>query len=83
MTAKEKKQQRFMNMMELERDRQDRLHPGGLCDNGKPSRTLSLTVLAAEVGEFADAILEHDRDNQTTELVQVAAVCMRIYEEVL
>ena len=83
MTDQEKAQRRFTNMIEMERERQDILHPRGLYDGKFPSRLLSLAVLLEEMGEFSKAVLEHDRDNQLTELVQVAAVCYRIYEEVL
>lgn len=34
------------------------------------------TVLGEEVGEVANAILEHDWDNLRVELCQVAAVCV-------
>lgn len=70
-------------MLENERDRQDELHPQGFRDGKYQSRTAFMTVLAAEVGEVADAILSHDRDNQIEEVVQVAAVCLRAFEELL
>lgn len=83
MIEREKKRRRFFSMMENERDRQDEKHPRGFKDGTYPSRTTFMTVLAAEVGEVADAILEHDRENQIAEVVQVAAVCLRAYEELL
>ncbi|KKL59048.1 hypothetical protein LCGC14_2219180, partial [marine sediment metagenome] len=39
-----------------------------------------LTILVEEVGEVAEAILEHDIDNYSVELVQVAAVCVAALE---
>lgn len=38
------------------------------------SDTFWLAILAEEFGETANAILEHDEENITTELIQVAAV---------
>ncbi len=40
-----------------------------------------LTILVEEVGEVAEAILEHDIDNYSVELVQVAAVCVAALED--
>lgn len=44
------------------------------------SANLWNTVLSEEVGEVARAILEHDNENLKTELIQVAAVCVAMYE---
>ena len=83
MTETEIKRRRFISKIECERDRQNEQHPKGMMDHGYPSRTLAMTVLAAEVGELADAILDKDREAQDKELTHIAAVCFRIYEEVL
>ncbi len=83
MTNIEIKRRRFFNMIEHERDRQNELHPRGMYDGAYTSRTLALTVLTEEVGELAEAIIEKDRERQTEELLHVAAVCFRIFEEVM
>ena len=39
------------------------------------------TILGEEVGEVAQAILEEWRDDVRTELIQVAAVCVAMIED--
>ncbi len=58
-----------------ERERQDRLHPD---DDYQDS--VFLAVLVEEVGEVAQAMLEDEPKQLRTELVQVAAVCIRMLE---
>ncbi len=57
-----------------ERERQDRLHPDDYPDG------VFLAVLVEEVGEVARAWLEYEPKQLRTELVQVAAVCVRMLE---
>ncbi len=40
------------------------------------------TILGEEVGEVAMAILEQDYDNLKDELIQVAAVCIAMIEDI-
>ncbi len=58
-----------------ERERQDRLHP----DDDYPD-SVYLAVLMEEVGEVARAMLEDEPKQLRTELVEVAAVCVRMLE---
>lgn len=58
-----------------ERERQDRLHP-----NIDFSTWRYLQVLRSEVYEVEKALLNGDEKNLREELVQVAAVCVRMLE---
>ncbi len=58
-----------------ERERQDRLHP-----DDDYSDSVYLAVLMEEVGEVAQAMLEDEPKQLRTELVEVAAVCVRMLE---
>lgn len=69
------KQSDFMSQMEAERSMQDILHP----KDDWPG-VVWATVLGEEYGEVCKAILEHDRNNLEEELIHLASVCMRIYE---
>jgi hypothetical protein len=70
--------ERFGRLVQEERAQQERLHPwaGG----GREMLKNAVVVLTEEVGEVAHAVLEKDAANLREELVQVAAVCQRIYE---
>lgn len=64
-----------------ERERQDKLHPIHPVD---PS--YALPILVEEVGEVAKAILENKKEEYRKELIEVAAVAVRMiqkYDEVL
>lgn len=63
--------------VDIERARQDIVHPRRF-ESG--SDGLRLAVLIEEVGEVGTAIQDRDRDTLRTELVQVAAVCVRWLE---
>ena len=58
-----------------ERMRQDEKFPPD--EETNISDKLMLAVLMEEVGEVANALLEHDYDNVDTEIIQVAAVCVK------
>lgn len=46
-----------------------------------PGWAVMIAVLTEEVGEVARALLDRDPVNMRTELIQTAAVCCRIYEQ--
>lgn len=78
----------IFNAIELERDRQDKLHP--LCklkkDQDTEIQTMTciinnsemLTVLVEEIGEIARAL--QGEGNLEEELIQAASVCVRWLE---
>lgn len=67
--------QDIYRLIDEERDRQDRLHPGDeLFEHYAP------LILGEEVGEVHKALLENNQDELTEELVQVCAVCIRWLE---
>lgn len=68
------KRDEIHNLIDLERTRQDRIHPEWHGDNH------GLVVLAEEFGEVAKALYEGDTQNLKEELVQVCAVCVRWLE---
>lgn len=59
-----------------ERERQENIHPEKL------DLPMRFTTLVEEVGEVATAIQNNDNENLYEELVQVAAVCVRMIEDV-
>ena len=61
--------------IDLERHRQDRLHPTWPAD-----ARYALSVLAEEFGEVAEALNDGRERGLRAELVQVAAVCVRWLE---
>lgn len=63
-------------LINAERERQDRKW-GEQADHS-PEKWLA--ILTEEVGETAEAILEHNRPNMIEELIQVAAVAVRWLE---
>ena len=65
---------RIYQLIDGERERQNRIHPR---DMGE----LSLPVLGEEFGEVCKAIFESDEGELREELVHVAAVCVRWLEE--
>lgn len=64
----------IFHKIEMERDRQDTLHPEWHGD------THGLVVLAEEFGEIAKALYENDKQELKDEIIQVAAVCVRWLE---
>ena len=62
-------------LIEQERKRQNKLHP-----EFPVSIPQQISILLEEVGEVAKAFNENDVENYEVELVQVAAVCVRILE---
>ena len=62
-------------LIEQERKRQNKLHP-----KFPVSIPQQIPILLEEVGEVAKAFNENDVENYEVELVQVAAVCVRILE---
>ena len=67
----------IFRLIENERERQELLHPEGFLG----SKETAMTVLAAEVGEVATAFLRERKENQINEVIQVAAVALRILED--
>lgn len=67
----------FVNDVMIERERQDCIHP-----RSDWPGIVWATVMGEEYGEICRAILENDRENLKDELVQLAAVCMRVYENI-
>ena len=69
----------FQFLVQAERARQD--DAWGPPDAASRELMLELVaVLTEETGEVARAVLEQDRDNLRTELVQVAAVAQKFWE---
>ena len=69
----------FQGLVQAERARQDA--KWGPPDASTYALKLELVaVLTEECGEVARAVLEQDRDNLRTELVQVAAVAQKFWE---
>lgn len=69
----------FHSLVQAERARQDALW--GPPDASTDALVLALVaILTEETGEVARAVLEQDRDNLRTELVQVAAVAQKFWE---
>lgn len=60
-----------------ERERQEIIHPVKL------NLPMRFTTLVEEVGEIATTIQNNDIGNLVDELIQTAAVCVRMIEEVL
>ena len=63
--------------IEAERDRQDQMW--GTSFPGRPLERW-VTILTEEVGEVAKAVLDENMDDWRRELVQVAAVAVKILE---
>jgi NTP pyrophosphatase (non-canonical NTP hydrolase) len=74
--SSEKRAAEFAAAVVAERARQDAKW-GARADH---SLAFWLAILLEEVGECARAVLERDHANLARELVQVAAVCQRIFE---
>lgn len=83
MTEQMRKRNRFFTHLENRRDLIDVVDPKRMYDGAYTSRTLALTVLTKEVGALAKAILEKDRDVQLDVIVEIAALTLKMYEEVL
>jgi MazG nucleotide pyrophosphohydrolase domain. len=69
--------ERFQELVQLERERQDSQWHGAL--RSPESWT---TILGEEFGEVCRAVLKRDYDNLIEELVQVAAVAQAFFEQV-
>ena len=70
-------QHEVLHDVKRERMRQDVIHPQVL------SLSERYVVLGEEVGEIARAIQNNDTDNLYEELIQTAAECVRMAEEVM
>ncbi|MCM3763470.1 MazG nucleotide pyrophosphohydrolase domain-containing protein [Neobacillus niacini] len=68
---------KIFNDINLERERQDRLHPNKL-----PLPMRFITIME-EAGEVAEALQENDMDSVYRELIDTAASCIRMAEQVL
>lgn len=70
---------KFQELVQLERLRQNKKW-----SNQEKQHAVSpekwVVILAEEFGEFAKEICEHDDEKAVKELVEVAAVCQRIFE---
>ena len=71
-----KKCKSVYKLIKAERKRQNKLHP-----NFAKSEPERIAILLEEVGEVAKAYNDGDVENYKTELIQVAAVCVRMIEE--
>ena len=69
----------FQALVQIERLRQDEKW-GPPRAHAREDLLELVVVLTEEVGEVARAVLEDDQQNLQEELVQVAAVCQKIYE---
>ncbi len=67
----------IINDIHNERIRQESMHPE------KMSVSQRLPVLIEEIGEVGTAIQNNDNDNLYQELIQVAAVAVRMAEQVI
>lgn len=69
----------FLQLIELERERQEKKFP-----NETKQKAISLdkwnTILTEELGEFAKEVNEKNDFKAIIELAEVAAVCLRISE---
>lgn len=68
---------KIINDIHQERARQDHLHPD------KMSVTQRLPVLIEEIGEVGTALQNNDKENLYQELIQVAAVAVRMAEQLI
>lgn len=68
---------KILNDINDERNRQDILHPQNL------NLDKRYVTLGEEFGEVGTALLNDDKENLYEELIQVAAVCVRMAEQVL
>lgn len=69
--------QKIINDINAERDRQDKLHPQKL------TLQMRFITIMEEAGEVAEAMQEEDMDSVYRELIDTAACCVRMAEEVL
>lgn len=60
-----------------ERDRQDKLHPQVL------GLSLRFVTIMEELGEVAQALQDNDMDSVYREVIEAAATCVRMAEELL
>jgi len=72
-----KNRTKILNDIHQERSRQDHLHP--------EEKTMSerYVTLGEEIGEVSTAIQNNDNENLYEELIQVAAVAVRMAEQVI
>lgn len=68
---------RILNDIYKERDRQNKLHPEKL------ELPMRFITISEEIGEIAQALQDNDMDSIYRELVDTAASCVRMAEEVL
>ncbi len=81
--------QEIYNMVNLERENQEEYHEEGFRNVDKnwkedtyipQSKDVAIKVLLSELGEYATAVMRESENNQIAELVQVAAVAVRMLE---
>ncbi len=68
---------KILNDINVERKRQDHLHPQKL------TLQMRFVTIMEEAGEVAEALQDNDMDNVYCELIDTAACCVRMAEEVL
>lgn len=68
---------KIINDINLERERQDRLHPERL------GLSMRFVTIMEELGEVAEALQENDMESVYCELIDAAASCVRMAEELL
>lgn len=68
---------KILNDINVERDRQDDMHPEDL-----PLAMRFVTIME-EAGEVAEAMQDNDMESTYRELIETAASCVRMAEEVL
>lgn len=68
---------RILNHIYKERDRQDKLHPEPL------DLPMRFVTISEEIGEIAQALQDNDMESIYRELIDTAASCVRMAEEVL
>jgi len=81
--------QEIYNHINLERISQEEYHEEGFRNVDKnwkkdtyipQSKDVAIKVLLSELGEYATAVMRESENNQIAELVQVAAVAVRMLE---
>ncbi|MEW8985943.1 MAG: MazG nucleotide pyrophosphohydrolase domain-containing protein [Bacillus sp. (in: firmicutes)] len=68
---------KILNDIHQERNRQDKLHPEKL-----PLPMRFITIME-EAGEVAEAMQDNDKDSIYRELIDTAASCVRMAEQIL
>lgn len=68
---------KILSDISKERDRQDHLHPQYLNLNAR------FVTIMEEAGEVAEALQDDDMESVYRELIETAACCVRMAEEVL